>query len=186
MSDKPKLHIPTVGTNGMNQLHASAHAGDFERLKDCLQKGDDPNAVDSQGWAALHWLADMALTIDSQTVAQIAETLIDAGADTNLQAIDGSTPLLRACLCGDDELIVKFLENGADPKIRAKDTTCLHLVLYSPDLVKLLIEYDAPLDETDDENQTALEKAKVLLSQSCEQQVLNILSEEARKLTTKL
>jgi ankyrin repeat protein len=59
--NKPVLFSPGVGKRGMTQLHYDAYCGNLEGLIWCLENGSDVNETDNyRGYAAIHWLADMA------------------------------------------------------------------------------------------------------------------------------
>ena len=49
---------------------------------------------------------------------KVAGTLVDAGADVNLQKIDGSTALHAAAIMGYPNIVEMLLKNGADDNIR--------------------------------------------------------------------
>ena len=59
----------------------------------------------------------LAVTFGHDVVAKV---LIDAGADVNLQQIDGSTALIVAASMGHPEIVKALLKYGADPNIRNK------------------------------------------------------------------
>jgi len=48
--------------------------------------------------------------------ADLATVLLDAGADVNLAAVNGITPLMAASFAGQDEIVRRLLAQGANPR----------------------------------------------------------------------
>lgn len=87
---KPTLFRPGVGSCGMTALHYAAYCGDLNELQRQLDAGADPNQKDDyRGYAAVHWLADMAATGGPRV--QMLRLLVERGADTALVANNGAT-----------------------------------------------------------------------------------------------
>ena len=107
---KPSLFRPGVGQRGMSELHYAAYRGDQNEVQRQLDAGDDPDAKDQyRGYAAIHWLADMAATGGPRV--QILTLLVRKGADVNLVATNGATALGLAADAGSvtGELLVDEL-----------------------------------------------------------------------------
>ena len=86
----------------------AAKTGDIEALKNYLSNGADPNSTDPKfGVTALSWAA-------LEGKDEIAELLIEAGADVDTKNFDGATPLHAAAFMGQLEVVQLLLENGAD------------------------------------------------------------------------
>lgn len=86
----------------------AAKAGDILALKNHLSNGADPNAADPKfGVTALSWAA-------LEGKDEIAELLINAGADVNAKNRDGGTPLHAAAFMGQHEIVKLLLDNGVD------------------------------------------------------------------------
>lgn len=74
----------------MTALHYAAYCGDLNELRRQLDAGANPNQKDDyRGYAAAHWLADMAATGGPRV--QMLRLLIERGADTALVANNGAT-----------------------------------------------------------------------------------------------
>ena len=113
--DKPKLFRPGIGKRGMNALHYAAYCGDLDALAYHLDAGLDPNIKDQyRGYAAVHWLADMAATGGRRV--QMLRLLVERGAKIGLVSDNGATALSLAIDAGSvtgDELVVELLKLGA-------------------------------------------------------------------------
>ena len=117
-----------------------------------LARGADPNAADDYHRAALFAAIDLRnfnhekytdLPTDGRDPLDLIKALLRKGADPNLRTntvpvhglmqfdaswvnFDGQTPLVRAALSGDIEVMRLLLESGADPNIAtAQGTTAL-------------------------------------------------------------
>ncbi len=112
-----------------------------------LDAGADPNRRGPTGWTALHgaaasghrWavkkllaagarvrpdeggLSPVHLAITSAPDARIVFMLIEAGGDVNARDRQGETPLHRAVLRGDPDLVAGLLHVGADPAIEDEE-----------------------------------------------------------------
>jgi len=96
---KPKLFHPAVGSRGMTQLHYAAYCGDQNELERQLEAGVDPNFKDQyRGYAAVHWLADMAATGGPRV--QMLRLLAQHGADIGALADNGASALSLAAEAG--------------------------------------------------------------------------------------
>ena len=114
-SDKPTLFRPGVGKRGMNELHFAAYCGDRDQLDRALGSGLDPNTKDTyRGYAAIHWLADMAATGGPRL--EMLRALVERGADISLRSDNGETALSLASGSGSDtgdELAIELKRLGA-------------------------------------------------------------------------
>ena len=88
-----------VGKRGMNELHYAAYCGDLNELSRWLEAGLDPNVKDQyRGYAAIHWLADMAASGGPRV--QMLRLLVSHGASPNLVSDNGQTALTLALAAG--------------------------------------------------------------------------------------
>ena len=89
-------------------VYSAAKTGDVEALKLHLSDGADPNVTDPKfGVTALSWAA-------LEGKEEIAELLIEAGADIGAKNLDGATPLHAAAFMGQLEIVKLLLDYGAD------------------------------------------------------------------------
>lgn len=95
------------------QLFKAIKAGEFTKVQELIEKGEDMEQRDSEGRTALH-----VAVVHNQL--DICEYLLEAGADPNVQEDYGETPLHWMAKKGELPLIITLLQHNADPKIRAK------------------------------------------------------------------
>lgn len=89
-------------------VYSAAKTGDVEALKLHLSDGADPNVTDPKfGVTALSWAA-------LEGKEEIAELLIEAGADIGAKNLDGATPLHAAAFMGQLEIVKLLLDYSAD------------------------------------------------------------------------
>ena len=89
----------------------------------------------------------------------VVNTLLKAGADTNLALKDGTTALLMAAQNGHHDVVNTLLKAGADSNLASKDgTTALFLAAKNGrhEVVKILAEAEADLDLAMNGGATAL------------------------------
>src|SRR5262249_42665871 len=94
-------------------LLLAARSGNLAVVRRILRAGADVNYRNKDGETALHFAA----VKDSP---EIARTLIQGGADLNLQAHrTKETPLHQAAIRGKLEVVRELLEHGADCSVKA-------------------------------------------------------------------
>jgi len=126
------------GDGGVTPLMAAALDGDVNQLQQLLDAGADPNATNDAGATALMWAVSdpkkIALllahgakadtkSLDGRTALTIAagfrglqstvKLLLDAHADPNVVATDGTTPLSQAAYINDPVVFERLVAAGA-------------------------------------------------------------------------
>ncbi|KAG7424847.1 Ankyrin-3 [Fusarium oxysporum f. sp. raphani] len=82
-------------------------------------------------------------------------TLIEKGAELNIECGAYGSPLHVACFRGYEEIVEKLLQNGASPKCGSKFQSAVQAASHGghEDIVLGLIRYDATIDSEDDYEQ---------------------------------
>jgi hypothetical protein len=99
--------------NANRELFQAIENNDVGRVFGCLRRGASANARDDLGRTPLFFAARATKDHD------IAELLLDEGADVRARSVCGLTPLHIAAAVGDETRIGLFLDRGA--KIDARD-----------------------------------------------------------------
>jgi len=134
--------------DGSTPLLLALQNGNAEMARLLIERGADVKRANGKGWNPLY-LAVKARTmergtmpnpvVDTGAMLDVIRLLVEKGANVNarlrantevhnsIQATwlrePGATPLLRAALCGDLEVMKLLLAHGADPKINTDDGT---------------------------------------------------------------
>ncbi|WP_394817725.1 HEAT repeat domain-containing protein [Streptomyces doebereineriae] len=109
------LEDTSVGEAGFDRrLRSAVRAGNAEAVRDLLDPGADPDAVDADG---LPVLCGAVTAYD----APVAEALVEGGADTDRVLPDGTTPLWRAIDGGSPAVFSAVL--GKEPRLRLSQAT---------------------------------------------------------------
>lgn len=112
-------NINQPGSNGYTALHQAAHLGDTTILRTLLERGADPNIMDSNyGYAPLHYAA-----VDGNL--PMVQELIAKGANVHVKTTDGTTPLI--CLMRSNkpdapEIAKLFIEKLTPEQLNEKNT----------------------------------------------------------------
>jgi len=102
----------TKDKKGVPLISIAARNGQLNALKFLLHSGAQVNLIDEdRGSTALF---DSALEKNKDMV----KTLIEAGADVNIQSKDGQTALVVVVGSGDEEIVEILFKAGADPDIK--------------------------------------------------------------------
>lgn len=103
-------------SDGATLLMLAAHAGDLSMVLMLLEAGADVNAADERGWTAL---AKSTYNPEfKRGFAEVAQTLIDAGANIEAKITYAVRPLMLAAGYGETEVVETLLEAGADVTAR--------------------------------------------------------------------
>jgi len=103
-------NINAVNDKGEQALLMAAWKGNLPAVKWLVEHGASLNR-EGYAWSALHY----AVFAGQQ---EVAEYLLQKGADVNAQAPNGSSVLMMAAYEGKDTLAIRLLEWGADPKVK--------------------------------------------------------------------
>jgi ankyrin repeat protein len=98
--------------DGATALMLAAHAGRLDMVKSLIAAGADVNATDERGWGALMQAAYNA-DLD-RGFADVAQALIDAGANVEAPIGFGIRPLMLAAGYGETAVVETLLRAGAD------------------------------------------------------------------------
>lgn len=117
-------------------LQAAVVANDLESVKALLKEGADVDEKEAASGST------PLITAALFGNAEIAETLIKAGADINAKNNDGSTALHTAAFLCHPDVIKLLLENGADKSLRNNGgSTALESVQAPFEMVKPIYDY---------------------------------------------
>lgn len=140
------------------ELHRAAIDTNLTKLTELIEAGADLGAIDEYGKTALHHCR-------FKDQIQLAQALLDAGADLNASYVDKrinlGSPLLEAAGDGLVEMVEFFLGRGADKeKANALDRTPLDIACHADRgnlaTVKLLVEAGANLESVNFQEETPL------------------------------
>jgi len=106
---------------GKRSIQDAAYLGKKKQVMRCIERGDDLNEWDEEGFAALHW----AIQEGHMTIVTL---LLDHGADINLPNQDGMTPLHIALYDRKSEIALLLMERGAYLDLTGDGFTALHLI----------------------------------------------------------
>jgi ankyrin repeat protein len=157
------------GTKKRYPLLAAAKEGKKAMVEFILETGANPNLVDSDDQAAIHYALYCR---DDKAAIEIIYLLLDAGADVNKQSRGGETPLHRAAIYHRPEQALCLLNHGA--KVNAgtlQDQTPLHrAVSYSQErwgrgesqkrVIEIMLAKGALVDIKDSRGRTPLDYVK--------------------------
>eukprot|EP00906_Rhabdomonas_costata_P018405 RCo026886 len=150
-------------------------AKDRKRKEDCKQRGldsdeefnertEDPGARVTGMWfhraldlytaestnAVSQSFEDIFTGIEKGDVELVTATLRKQVFDINVINKAGLTPLMWAVLCDNLQMVRLLLENKADPRVKriGKDTPVIFLPIEQPEMLQLLVDFGADLNET--------------------------------------
>ncbi|MEN8220382.1 MAG: ankyrin repeat domain-containing protein [Pseudomonadota bacterium] len=134
----------------------AANKGDYQRVKQLLEKGWNVNTKDKEAWTLLHHAA-----INGHT--DIAELLLDKGTKIDAKDKEGWTPLMVASANSHTDLATLLIKKGANVNVADKNgITPLHSAAINGyiKLASLLIEKGADVNTENKEGMTPLHLAQ--------------------------
>lgn len=102
-------------------IQDAAFLGKRKQVMRCIERGDDLNELDEEGFAALHWAIQ-------EGYLRIVELLLDHGADVNLPNQDGMSPLHIALYDQKTDIALLLIKRGAHLDLDEHGFSALHLV----------------------------------------------------------
>jgi len=108
--------VDTRDSEGSTLLMLASHAGNLPMVKLLIEAGAAVNAGDERGWTPLMKAAYNA-DLD-RGFADVAQALIDAGANVELPISYGIRPLMLAAGYGETAVVETLLKAGADVTAR--------------------------------------------------------------------
>jgi len=135
---------------------AAVRAGDEEKVRQALLKGENPNQIDSSGRPLL-----MIAAMDGQIA--VADALLKGGAVADATDREGYTSLIRAAERGDVDIADMLLKKNAKPNVQTRQGVTPLMVaarLGHAEVVRLLLAYKADPNKPDFTGRTALTYAK--------------------------
>jgi uncharacterized protein len=110
--------VNSYAQDGFFPLGLAAFFKHADAVRLLLERGADANQESRHAQIVVRPLHSAAADGGSTEVAQL---LLDAGADVNAKQPGGFTPLHAAAQVGNEELVALLLERGADPAARLDD-----------------------------------------------------------------
>ena len=142
--------VVLVGCGPRMSIHEGARNGNIEAVKQHLAAGTDVNAKDEySGYTSLHHAANHDLN-------EIAKLLIKKGANVNLKADFGYTPLMLATNTAIAELLIK---NGANVNATHQYGTVFHIAagVENRSVARWFMDNGADVNAKDDNGNTPLD-----------------------------
>ncbi len=160
-------------------------AGELEQLADELE--DTKQTLLLLQDILLRGDGDVAQNVDLHEAArrgdaEAVSNLLADGADPNVVAVGGWSPLHEACIVGGEKTVAALIKAGAD--LKAKNNagwTCLHLAAYNghSSCVRLLLKNNASLVElTNNRGRTAIDYTS---SPTCSRMLMEALRQNTRR-----
>lgn len=155
---KYKADINFLEKKGMHPIMVGCIANSIESVKILLDNGIDVN------WKSSSTKNQQPIRFASQGGSlELVKLLLARGADMESTPDDKSTPLLTAIYAKKFDIAEFYFKNGANVNVIGRDGECIiHEAIKSknPFMVKLALDYKAPLDIKDPDGKTTLQLAK--------------------------
>ena len=145
----PGINVNKRGVGEKSALMNASQDGKNDLVKVLLEKGADPNIVDSDGNSALTLVCKRG-----RNKTEIAKMLLNAGANINHVDNNGYNALVIATMClkkRSSKIVHVLLDNGANPGQVTNDmTTALYYAVASShkEMINLLSQYVCSIQST--------------------------------------
>lgn len=116
---RPKL-ANTFSPDGFTPLGLACFFGHAEVVEYLLNNGADPN-LGAKNSMRVHPIHSAVAVRDRDLSLRIAEMLLDAGADPNVEQQGGITPLHAAAAHGNEQMIDLLVDHGAQIDVKNGD-----------------------------------------------------------------
>ncbi|KAL4862317.1 ankyrin repeat-containing domain protein [Aspergillus spectabilis] len=152
------------------QLRQAASQGNFEEINKLVAQGADVNSIDQKdGRTALHKACSSGLGMVSQ---RVTDTLVRHGAATDERDFMGDTPLLLACLTGEESAIPILIHAGANVNAAHNNgSTPLHITAQQGKaaIMEILIRGGALVDVQNNAGRTPLHELAIAGAEGSEE-----------------
>jgi Zn-dependent protease with chaperone function len=159
-----------LGTEETTPLMLAVNDGEIDKVEELLKQGVDINAVDTDGWTALHYALswqdfeaeDIDELVETDTNIQMVKLLLENGADPNAKDQYGDSVVSYATSQGFFESVKLLIKQGADLNIADEfGETPLFDAVYMEDsqMVQLLLDNDAKVNVENADGQTVTDIA---------------------------
>jgi ankyrin repeat protein len=152
--------VNAQGVDGHTALMQASATASADIVKLLLSEGADVSVRNNFGRTPFFACIIRAIgEKDREASLQIAQILLEAGADPNTLEEHSVSPLFYVCIMGCLDVVKFLLNNGADPnQIGAEGLTCLQAAAHEsyPDIIELLMQYGADPNEIGDKMWTPL------------------------------
>ncbi len=155
---KSKAKIDFLSKNGMPSIMVGCIANSYESVKILINNGADIN------WKSIDSKNQQPIRFASQGGSlPLVKLLLDNGADMESLSNDKGTPLLSSLHAKKFEIAEFYFNNGANVKAVGRDGECIvheAIKTKNPEMVKLALQYGAPLGYKDPKGKTTWQLAK--------------------------
>ena len=172
LKEEPGL-VSIPGSKGAYPIHMAVRTEKIELVKAVLEAGAQPG-TEGPGGTPLHWATELGNS-------ELANLLIQKGADVSARNKDGEQPLHLAAAGNSTELVELLLEAGAKVAEPAEEGTPLHYAAEqnSVEAATLLLERGATLEVKDSTGKTPLHWA----AESGQMEMVGLLKDKGADLS---
>ena len=182
-------NINTQNKAGETVLFQATHLRKYDRVKQLLERGANPNIPTLGGVTALIDAAGSDNDEEEDAKAlKIAQLLIENNANVHAVDEDNASALTLATMSSADKMVELLLKHGADPNSETTEFNVTPLMLVAAtaedeneqkriNIIGMLLKYGAKLFKTNSEGRTAYDIAE----DEGNTEIANVLKEAMRK-----